>query len=260
MKPTLGMVVAMASEARLLLGRGSWHRIEGRLVRSLPLEDGTGLIAARAGLGAENAYAAASWLVSQGVSALIGAGLAGGLCPGLKAGQLVVAKSILTLIDCGKCRKPWMPDPAGVAHARAALASEGVSVACGTLVTAPEAVLTVAGKESLFRQTRALAVDMESAGIARAAEENHLPFFIMRAICDPAEEAVPRALSDCLDENGKVRPATLLFNLAARPTLVPDMVRMGRCFATAGHSLQRGWRIQMRGALPQLLTSAPAAG
>jgi adenosylhomocysteine nucleosidase len=147
-----------------------------------------------------------------------------------------------------------------VALSRAAFASDGVSVACGTVVSVPEAVLTVAGKKSLFSQSQALAVDMESAGIARAAKERHLPFFILRAICDPAEEAVPRALSESLDENGGVRPFALLRSLSARPSLLLDMVRMGRHFTAAGHALKTGWRIQMRCGLPHRLASAWVAG
>jgi len=259
MKPLLGMVVAMASEARLLLGAGSWHRIEGHWVRRACLPDGTDLMAVRAGIGVERASAAASWLISEGVSALMGMGLSGGLYPGLKAGQLVVAKSVLAM-DCGKNRTCWTADAAAVDHARAAFASEGVPVACGTVLTTAEGILTVSRKASLFNQTRALAVDMESAAIARAAQETHLPFFILRAVCDPADEAVPRALFDCLDGSGKIRPAAVLRHLARRPSLAFEMHRMGRRYAAAGKALKAGWRVQMRSRLYHPLISSCRRG
>ena len=254
MKPTLGMVVAMASEARLLLGRGPWRQVKRHLVRCARLKDGTDLIVTRAGVGVENAFRAARWLISEGVTALTSMGVAGGLCPGLKAGHLIIAEDVLT-IDHGKSRGPWKADATCVAHARAAFAAEGVCVACGTVLTAPAGVLTAAQKESLFRQTRALAVDMESAAVARAALEKNLPFFTLRAICDPAEETVPRALYDCLDKNGKVRLTAVLLNLAGRPSLALDLRRMSIHYSAAKTALKDGWRIQIKNNLPRILAS-----
>ena len=118
-----------------------------------------------------------------------------------------------------------------------------------------QAVLTIAHKKSLFKKTRALAVDMESAAIARVAQEENVPFFTLRVICDPADEEVPQKLYDCLDKNGNVRPAAVLFSLVRRPSLVLDMQRMGRHFAAARQALKRGWHIQIRNNLPRILAA-----
>lgn len=252
MTPTLGMVVAMASEARLLPGWDPWRRVKGHFVRRSRLKDGTDLIVARAGVGVENAFLAARWLVSEGVTALASLGLSGGLYPGMKAGHLIIAEEVLS-VDHGKRRGHFRADAACVAHARSAFAAEHVPVAVGTVITASQEVLTAARKSSLFNQTRALAVDMESAAVAGAALEKNLPFFTMRAICDPAEETVPRALYDCLDPKGNVRPAAVLRNLARRPSLALDMRRMGRHYAAARKALGNGWRIQMNNNLPRIL-------
>jgi hypothetical protein len=45
------MVVALASEARTLLGRGPWHKANERLLRRIHLDDGTQLIVTLAGMG-----------------------------------------------------------------------------------------------------------------------------------------------------------------------------------------------------------------
>ncbi|UCF95467.1 MAG: hypothetical protein JSW39_15410 [Desulfobacterales bacterium] len=252
MKPTLGMIVALASEARALLGRGPWQSVRGLMVRRMGLRDGTELIVVCSGVGIENAQAAARWLISEGVTALVGLGVAGGLYPGSKTGDLVIAESVLQ-VEGGKNLGHWDTDAACVALSQAALTAEDLSVRCGTLVTTPRAVLTVASKAALFRQTRALAVDMESAAVARAARDANLPFFTLRAICDAAEDAVPFELPACLDKKGKVRLATLLRKLTRRPSLVVDLQRMGRQFAAANDALRRGWLAQIRNNLPSVL-------
>jgi hypothetical protein len=64
------------------------------------------------------------------------------------------------------------------------------------------------GKRALFDRTKALAVDMETAAVARAANQSGLPFFAFRIICDPANVSVPEALFRCVDEKGKPRLPT----------------------------------------------------
>ncbi|MEJ2169778.1 MAG: hypothetical protein P8X90_30095 [Desulfobacterales bacterium] len=262
MKPTVGMVVAMASEVRLLFGREPWRPVKAHMIRRERLKDDTDLIVARAGVGIENSLAAARRLISEGVTALISAGLAGGLSPGLKAGHLVIAADILQIsrINDGKIQGHWQADANCVALARAAFTAEGVAATCGKIITTQPAVLTTAHKESLFRQTRALAVDMESAAVARAAHENNIPFFGLRVICDPAEESVPRVLYECLDPNGSVRLTAVLLNLARRPSLALDLSRLRRHFIAAGSALQGAWRMQVRHHLPRRLASSRLSG
>jgi adenosylhomocysteine nucleosidase len=259
MKPLLGMVIAMASEARLLLGRGTWKQVKGHLVRHVCLADGTDLIVAHAGVGVENAFTAAHWLISEGATALINLGLAGGLSPGLKAGHLIIAEEVLTL-DHENNRIHWKADEFSVAHARAAFSAENVPVDFGIVMTSKRGILNSNQKKLLFKQTHALAVNMECSAVARAALEKNVPFFSMVAICDPAEETVPYALYKCLDKKGKVRPVTVLQNLVYNPSLIFDMKRLSRHFANARKALGHGWRIQIKNNLPGILASGHRAG
>jgi adenosylhomocysteine nucleosidase len=254
MKPLLGMVIAMASEARILVGRGTWKQVKGHLVRHVCLADGTDLIVAHAGVGVENAFTAAHCLISEGATALINLGLAGGLSPSLRAGHLIIAEEVLA-IDHENNWIRWKTDEFTVAHARSVFSAENVPVAFGTVTTAKQGILTSDQKELLFKQTHALAVNMESTGIARAALGKNIPFFTMLAICDPAEESVPNALYDCLDKKGHVRPITVLQNLVCNPSLIVDMKRLSRHFSNAKKALENGWRIQIKNNLPGILTS-----
>jgi adenosylhomocysteine nucleosidase len=252
MKPKLGIIVAMASEARILLERRRWTKISGYLVQHAYVKDGTDLIVARTGIGVENAITASRWLISQGAKALVSIGLAGGLSPGLKAGHLIIAENVRTM-DCKNNKGCWTADKIGIAHARAVFASENVPVKYGTVMTTSEGILTVSQKESLFRKTGALAVNMESSGVAQAATEKNIPFFTMAAVCDPAEETVPQALYSCLGKKGKVQPFTLLRNLTQTPSLSIDMRRLGRHFKVARKALGKGWRILIDNNFPRIL-------
>ncbi|MGD2185947.1 MAG: hypothetical protein PVI71_07460 [Desulfobacterales bacterium] len=248
MKPPLGMVVAFASEARKLLGRGRWQRSEKLMTRRIRLSDGTDLIAVRAGVGLDNALIAARWLISENVSVLINVGVAGGLYPHLKAGDLIIADAVIQLK--GKTLLgPWIPDVNLVAQSRTALNNAHIYPRCGTVVSSKVAVLSAIHKASLFENTRSLAVDMESAAVAQAAEEAGLRFFILRAICDPAETTVARDLSNSLGFDGNVRPLTLFLNLTRRPYLISDLIRMGRHYAIGSAALRHAWHILIQNRL-----------
>jgi len=254
MNPALGLVVALPAEARALLGRGLWQRLEGRIVRRKRLDNGTRLICVRSGVGIENALFSARWLVTKGVRALAALGVGGGLYPGIKAGDVVIAEAVFEN-GSGEKDRVWDTDLICRKLAHASLKAEGVPVYLGPVITTRQAVLTVQRKRSLYKQSQALAVDMESGGVARAAKEANLPFFALRAICDPADRSVPRELFDCLCDRGQVRVPFLLWKLLCNPFLLTDLLRIKKRFAIALASLKRGWQVQIKNDLPRILIS-----
>jgi adenosylhomocysteine nucleosidase len=258
MKSTLGIAFALASEARAILGRSCWRQDRGRLFRRMRLSDGTDLIAVCSGVGYENALLAARRLTSLGVSALAGMGFAGGLYPGAQPGDLIIADIVLQM-HRNEIRGSWKADPACLALAYAAFVSEGLAVRCGRLVAADRPALTAVQKEVLFKQTRALAIDMESAALATAAREQSIPFFVLRAVCDPPDETVPAGLYDCLDADGSIRLAFLLLQLIRRPALLSDLRKMTVHYTAAKAALRRGWQMQVKNNLPRLLASGGEA-
>jgi nucleoside phosphorylase len=245
MKPTLGVVVAMASEARAVLGRKPQMSKNGQRVWHQHLKDDTHLIVNCAGVGVENALIASHGLISRGVNALASIGLSGGLDPRLKTGHIVIAVKLLQFED-ENLKGPWHATAAGVALARDSLIAEGLPVHCGTTLTTSRGILTCAHKESLFRQTRALAVDMESAAVACTAQLENIPFFSLRVICDPAQATVSRELSLCLNHNGNVRLQPVVRNLTRQPSMIFDLLRLGRYYAAARSALKAAWRIQIK--------------
>lgn len=254
MERALGLVVALAAEGRALLGPFGWIRDRGRRILRRRLPDGTGLLCARSGVGAERALSAARWLIDEGVTALAVMGVSGGLDPALGSGDLVVAE---TVFEYGGTASgdAWNTDAGRAGLLYATLAAEGLPVRRGAVIAATRAVLTAEGKGPLHDRSGALAVDMESAAVARAASERGLPLVVLRAVCDTADQSVPRELLDCLDGGGCVLPSVLFRNLARRPSLARDLVRTGRAFSAALASLDRAWRAQNRAGLPARFAS-----
>ena len=70
MEPALGLVVAMAAEARALVGSFGWTRAGGLPVRRARLPGGTRLLCARSGVGGGRARTAVDWLAAEGAAAL----------------------------------------------------------------------------------------------------------------------------------------------------------------------------------------------
>ncbi len=251
MEPALGLVVALAAEGRALLGSFGWIRAGGLSVRRTRLPDGTGLLCARSGVGAERALSAARWVAAEGATALAVVGVAGGLDPGLRPGDLVVADAVLEA--GGAAGGSWATDPDRAGLVDAALAAEGLRVRRGAVVSTRRPAASPEEKGSLCDRCAALTVDMESAAVARAAAEGKLPLVVLRAVCDSADQSVPEDFLVSLDDDGTVRTSVLLRRLAGRPSLVGDLVRMERGFSAAVTSLRCAWRALIRAGLPARL-------
>ncbi len=72
----------------------------------------------------------------------------------------------------------------------------------GRICSSDKIVSTPTEKAELFRQTGALAVDMESDRVRKWAGENGIPFIGIRAISDTADEALDPAVVGLVDEMG----------------------------------------------------------
>jgi adenosylhomocysteine nucleosidase len=161
-----GVVAALAFEARCLE-----QPSDGSLIRL-------------SGIGADNAARTARALVAAGVGALLSWGVAGALDPDLSSGTAVLPTEVL------RQGRRFATSPLWRERLRSALQGH-VRVVTGTLLTSDAAVAAVALKASLFRDTRAVAVDMESAAVAAVAADHGLPFIALRVILDTARDSLP---------------------------------------------------------------------
>ncbi len=224
---TVGVVAALAAEARAL-GRAREHRAEAASFGNLKyLSDGSML--AISGIGGAAASAAASALIDAGVSALMAFGTAGGLDPQLAAGSLVLPTDIVAAEGAR-----WVRTPTACAWrerlSTRLSAERPVSVGC--VVTSAQPVETVADKAALFRDTGAVAVDMESAAVARVAAEHRVPFVCVRVVVDTAADVLPRAVT-AASRAGRLQMGRLLVGMALAPADIGALLSLAARYRIA---------------------------
>ncbi len=214
----LGIVCGLAFEAAIL---------ESAVRKSAPTN--APLIVC-SGPGPDRARAAALNLITQGAEALLSFGIAGGLDPDLKTGNIVVAARI-TGPETLSCDTAW------TARLTEAL-SKDFTIHGADLAAAEDVLATAEDKTVLRRSSGAAAVDMESYGIATAASEMNLPFAALRVICDTAAETIPPVAAAAMTWEGRIRAASTVFKALGHPSQIPDLIRLGRRTAEATSVLE----------------------
>jgi len=162
------------------------------------------------------------------IRGVISFGVAGGLDPSLKSGDVVVATEVLS----GDTR--WL---AGLALNEELIAS----VVRGGLAGVERVIAARDGKAALRLETGAAAVDMESHIAAAYAAEAELPFAALRVISDPATRALPALAMSAIKPNGDIDLRKVLRGVARNPMTLRALVSTGIDFNRALRSL-RGCR------------------
>ncbi len=219
----LGVVVPLQIEARGLVKKplvmGELHHLpEGTIVKL-------------SGMGMRLARLAAEALVEKGVAALLSWGSAGGLYTALSAGSLVLPERVFSSDQAS------FPVDAAWHERLSTRLSGHVDIHTGPLIQSSTVLRSPAEKIALFKKCGAIAVDMESAAVARVALRAKLPFMSMRAISDPADTALPAGALAATDECGRLRPFHLLKNMVRHPQELFPLVRLGRNFRAAQSTL-----------------------
>ena len=166
---------------------------------------------------------------------VISFGVAGGLDPALKSGDVVVATEVLA----GDGR--WLAGLALNDELVARLAMGRRRVVRGGLAGVEQVIGARAGKAALWSETGAAAVDMESHIAAAYAEESGLPFAALRVISDPASRALPAIAMTAIKPNGDIDLRKVLRGVARNPMSLRALVSTGIDFNRALRTL-RGCR------------------
>ncbi len=202
------------------------------------------VLALETGIGAKRAGEAVGWLLSRPElekvpfrpKVVIAAGFAGALQESLAVGDVILATEVAD--EAGDCWATTWPGELPPGEWKPPL-HRGRVVSANTLVATPEA------KKRLGQQHYALAVDMESATIARLCSQHGVPFGCVRVISDDAATALSPQLVPLL-AHGRVSPLRLAQSIIASPSLAGELWRLAAATHKAGVQLQK--------ALGELLT------
>jgi len=143
--------------------------------------------------------------VAGGAAGLVSFGLCGALHPNLRAGDLVVDSD----------------DPEWLGRLRTAIPEAYP----GRVLGGDAMVASVREKATLFHESGADAVDMESHILTARARNAGLPYAILRSVSDPADRALPTCVLGGMKPDGRTNPVGVIAALARRPWELPALLR-----------------------------------
>jgi adenosylhomocysteine nucleosidase len=212
------------------------------------------VLLARTGMGRRRAEASVEAVAARyQVATVISIGFTGALEARLEVGDLVLASELIGLTGpCGSEieRTIYQPNQELLRAATEALGATPLRVVLGPTVTVPGIITTPAGRRRLGSQTGAVAVDMESYWVARAAADRGLPFLALRAISDTQEDLL-LPFDQMADAYGEPSLRRLAGHLIQDPRSLLIVVRLAR---NAG----RARRVLTTGVARTVATGTPA--
>jgi adenosylhomocysteine nucleosidase len=195
-----------------------------------------GLVAAAGAGTPEGTERAIRRLIEQGVPGLVSFGIAGGLAPNLANGTLIAPAAVRS----ANGEAHWVDVEWHARLTRAAHAA-GLPLVVGGILGAETIAASAGEKFRLHEATHAIAIDLESHRVARAAERARIPFLVFRVIADTADRDLPPAALVPLTRSGQPS-VRVLGSIAARPGQIPELLRLARETRSALEALRKAAR------------------
>jgi adenosylhomocysteine nucleosidase len=165
--------------------------------------EGLPVVVVQCGVGKINAAMCAQILVDCfGVTHIVNTGIAGSLCAELDIGDLVISRDAIHHdFDLHFWGRPigqvpgldviaFPSDEKLMHHAFAAAETENPGHnKVGRVASGDQFICSKAQKEKIIADTQAICAEMEGASIAHTAYRNGIPFVIIRAISDKADDS-----------------------------------------------------------------------
>ncbi len=215
-KQLTGVVIALSAEARSLVGR------------SIPVDQIYHQGSLRiyvCGMGADNARRATERLLQAGCKRLLSWGTAGALSETHRPGDLLLPEQVLT-----SARESYATDPVWRDETLKRLRCTSYP---GILLSSDEVLRTRDQKQLAQRRYQAIAVDMESAAVAKLASSKKIPLLVIRAVVDSAEMSVPGFTLKTIDRYGRSKLFETLCAVASHPGSVGALLKLGSAFKQA---------------------------
>lgn len=181
---------------------------------------------------------------AKNIGAVYSFGVAGGLDPALKAGDLLVSTEVIVQ-SADPARSsvegPWMADQ----NLLLAIQSQAVNanrvkirqgIFLGTDFEArdnPQAIT-----QNLRETSGADIIDNESHIAAKFAREYNLPFVSVRAVSDSVSNQLPPAALIALNDDGSPNITAIVKSLLRHPLQIPALIRTAREYQKALHALK----------------------
>jgi adenosylhomocysteine nucleosidase len=160
---------------------------------------------------------------------LVSWGTAVGLTPELQTGDLVVPAEV-----GDQQGRRFVPDPALQERV-----TPGVRPT-GRLAEAAAPLCTLEQKLRFAKQHGAVAADMETAAVAKAAKAANLPFAVVRVVVDDLHSEIPPWVIRAVSPRGRARVSAFTRGLlAAPPGDLAHLWRLNRRMRTALETLRR---------------------
>jgi adenosylhomocysteine nucleosidase len=210
----IAIVAAMEREVRPLVK--GWRAVPSeRDGRRFKFFENDAAVAVCGGIGTEAARRAAEAVITRYYPAVIySAGFAGALTPEMKVGEVIHPRQVVNAGDGSRLTLDW---------------GEGVLVTFGTIAN-PEQ------KKKLREAYGALAVDMEAAAVARAAEARGLKFGAIKVISDEFSFDFP-SMERFVSATGQFSEWKFAIFAAMRPWLWTRVAQLMRNSARASRVL-----------------------
>jgi len=172
------------------------------------------------GEGTDRASKAGHALLSElPIGGLIVAGVAGGLCPSLGSGSVIVARRVL---------QDGETTPAPDSRWVSAVHGCG-NVVLGTILSSSSILCTRDAKAQAYArlgEREPAVVDLETAALARVAAAHGVPYIAVRAVCDTVDENLPLDFNRYRDDSGKLDRFRVARVVASRPGLIAPLWRL----------------------------------
>lgn len=175
--------------------------------------------------------------IQKGAAGIISYGLAGGLNPRLKSGDIIIGHTVFDKNIAYETDLKW----------RTLLKKTITGSILGNVIGVDEPVASLLEKNQLYSQSGGIIVDMESHIAARIAKVHGLPFVILRVIADHAGREVPEAALQGLNQNGTINISAILNSLVENPKQISTLFGLTLDFLRALKSLLRCNRLLGKG-------------
>ena len=245
---SIGIVAAMPQEIAPLLRRVPKYRKEHTAGCNLYRFEVAGVPVAliESGMGPRHAAAATAALIERAApSVIVNFGFAGGVLPGTRVGDLVLAERVLFL-KAGRLDELPSPDALLCRRVAEALAQAPVTLHRGTFVTAAVITEKMELARLLDPGTAHPVLEMETAALLGEAAKAGIPVVALRGVSDAADEELGFSLEEFCDSELRISVLRVLRTIAVKPWIIPQLIRLSGNSSRAGKSLALGVELALQ--------------